>query len=113
MDKAWDGNFRDIPLEHFEKMKSKARTLAEVKISPSDVKANDKNIFIRIGMSGTGVRPNYQVELPNGLVIAINGINHERFGVEEFDKQWVSKAYSIEKLKNMRMFGGVLETENA
>lgn len=113
MDKAWDGNFRDIPLDHFEKMKSKARALAEGKRSPSDVKANDKNTFIRIGMSGTGIRPNYQVELPNGFVIAINGINHEGFGVEEFDKQWVSKAYSIEELNNMRMFGGVLETENA
>ncbi|ASN18099.1 hypothetical protein B7764_23480 (plasmid) [Pantoea ananatis] len=112
MDKVWDGDFRDIPLDHFEKMKLTARTLAEVKRSPSDAKANDKNIFIRIGMSGTGVRPNYQVELPNGFVIAINGINHERFGVEEFDKQWVSKAHSIENLNNMRMFGGVLEAEN-
>lgn len=113
MDKAWDGNFLDIPLVRFEKMKSKARELAEVKRSPSDVKANDKNIFIRIGMSGTGIRPNYQVELPNGFIIAINGINDERFGVEEFDKQRVSKAYSIENLNNMRMFGGVLEAENA
>ena len=113
MEKAWNGNFRDIPLDHFEKMKSKARALAGAKISPSDVKANDKNIFIRIGMSGNGVRPNYQVELPNGFVMAINGINHEKFGVEVFGKQWVSKAYSIEELNNMRMFGGVLETENA
>lgn len=64
-------------------------------------------------MSGTGVRPNYQVELQNGFVMAINGINHEGFGVDEFDKQWVSKAYSIEQLNNMRMFGGVLEAENA
>lgn len=29
------------------------------------------------------------------------------------DKVWVSKAYSIEELNNMRMFGGNLETEIA
>lgn len=40
-------------------------------------------------MSGTGVRPDYQVELSNGRVIAINGINHEAFGVEEFDSYWI------------------------
>lgn len=113
MNKTWDGNFRDIPLDHFEKMKSKARQLAEIKIKPSDEKVKDKNIFIRIGMSGTGVRPNYQVELPNGLVIAINGINHEVFGVEEFDRNWISKPYSIEHLNNMRMFGGSVESEEA
>lgn len=112
MDKAWDGNFRDIPADHFEKMKSTARHLAEITEKKIDIKVNDKNIFIRIGMSGTGVRPNYQVELPNGLVITINGINHESFGVEEFDRHWVSKPYSIEQLNNMRMFGGILEAES-
>lgn len=30
MDKAWDGNFRDIPADHFDKMKSAARHLAEI-----------------------------------------------------------------------------------
>lgn len=64
MDKAWPGNFRDIQLVHLEKMKSKARELAAVKRSPSDVKVNDKNIFIRIGISGSGARPNYHFELP-------------------------------------------------
>lgn len=113
MHKTWDGNFRDIPLDHFEKMKSKARQLADVNKKSPDEKVKDKNIFIRIGMSGTGVRPNYQVELPNGLVVAINGINHEVFGVEEFDKNWISKPYSIEFLNNMRMFGGSVEPDEA
>lgn len=62
-------------------MKSKARLLAELKRSNSDAKDNDRNTFIRIGMSGTGVRPNYLVELLNGIAIAINELNHERFGL--------------------------------
>ncbi|ARB82718.1 MULTISPECIES: hypothetical protein [Yersinia] len=111
MDKAWDGNFRDIPADHFDKMKSTARHLAEITKKTTDGKIKDKDIFIRIGMSGTGVRPNYQVELPDGLVITINGINHESFGVEEFDRHWVSKPYSIEQLNNMRISGGTLEAE--
>lgn len=45
MDKAWGGNFREILLDHFEKMKSKARALAEVQRRPSDAKANDKKHF--------------------------------------------------------------------
>ncbi|UCZ80941.1 hypothetical protein LHL03_07365 [Pectobacterium carotovorum] len=110
MDKLWDGNFKDIPLDHFEKMKSTARDLAERRKTSDDPKVNDKNIFIRIGLSGTGVRPNYQVELPNGRVIAINGINHEEFGVEEFDSYWISRPYSIEQLNTMRIFGGTLES---
>ncbi|WP_421504983.1 hypothetical protein [Erwinia rhapontici] len=110
MDKSWDGNFKDIPLDHFEKMKSAARDLAERRRKSEDPKVNDKNICIRIGMSGTGVRPNYQVELPNGRIIAINGINHEEFGVEQFDSDWISQPYSIDQLNTMRMFGGTLES---
>jgi hypothetical protein len=108
VNKDWDGNFRDIPLDHFEKMKSTARMLAKVKKQPED----DKKIFIRIGLSGTGVRPNYQVELFNSAVTPINGINHEAFGVEEFDRQWVSKRYSIDDLNTMRLFGGILEADD-
>lgn len=110
MDKLWDGNFKDIPLDHFEKMKSAARNLAESNRTPEVPKANDKNIYIRIGMSGTGVRPNYQVELPDGRVTAINGINHEMFGVEEFDSNWISRPYSIDQLNTMRIFGGIIES---
>ena len=109
MDKSWNGNIRDIPLDHFKKMKTAARSFADRRRKPDEEKSNDKNIFIRIGMSGTGIRPNYQVELSNGLVIAINGINHEEFGVEEFDSCWISKPYSIEQLNSMRMFGGTIE----
>ncbi len=107
MRKDWDGNFRDIPLDHFEKMKSAARMLAKVKKQPED----DKKIFLRIGLSGTGVRPNYQVELFNGSITPINGINHEAFGVEEFARQRVSKRYSIDDLNTLRLFGGTLEAD--
>lgn len=110
MDKTWSGNFSDIPLDHFEKMKAAARSLAERRRKVEEAKPNDKNIFIRIGMSGTGIRPNYQVELPNGRVIAVNGINHEEFGVEQFDNYNISRPYSIEQLNSMRMFGGVIES---
>lgn len=108
MNKDWDGNFRDIPLDHFEKMKNAARMLAKVKKQPED----DKKIFIRIGLLGTGVRPNYQIELSNGTVTPINGINHEAFGVEEFARQRVSKRYSVNDLNTMRLFGGVLEADD-
>ncbi len=91
-------------------MKSAARELADKRRKPDDPKVNDRNIFIRIGMSGTGVRPNYQVELPNGRVIAINGINHEEFGVEEFDSYWISRPYSVDQLNTIRMSGGTIES---
>lgn len=110
MDKSWDGNFKAIPLDHFEKMKSAARDLAERHRPPADPKVNDKHIYIRIGMSGTGIRPNYQVELPDGHVIAINGINHHEFGVEEFDNYRISQPYSIDQLNTMRIFGGTIES---
>ena len=110
MDKFWDGTFKDIPLDRFEKMKSAARDLAECRKTSDDPKVNDKNICIRIGLSGTGVRPNYQIELPKGRVIAINGINHEEFGVEAFDSYRISRPYSIEQLNAMRIFGETLES---
>jgi len=108
MDKLWDGNFKDIPLDHFEKMKSTARDLGERRKTSDDPKVNDKNIFIRIGLSGTAVRPNNQVELPNGRMITVNGIRHEEFGVEEFDSYWISRPYNIEQLNTMRIFGGTI-----
>lgn len=110
MSKAWDGNFKDIPLDHFEKMKAAARELDEKWRQSTDAKTRDKNIFICIGMTGTGIRPNYQVELPGARIFTINGINHEEFGVEEFNKNLVSRPYSIEQLNSMRIVGGYLES---
>lgn len=99
MDKKWGGDVLDIPFAHFEKMISTARDLTERRSMFADTKVNGENIFLRIGMSGNGIRPNYQVEFSNGLAIAINGVNHEEFDIEEFDRCRISKPYSIDQLK--------------
>ncbi|AUY24530.1 MAG: hypothetical protein E6X23_02195 [Mixta calida] len=68
---------------------------------------------VRIGMTGEGIRPNYQLITDKNSLIAINGINHQPFSrVSEFDEKRISKAYSIEQLINMRVWGGFVEAEN-
>jgi len=45
-----------------------------------------KAVSVRIGMTGEGIRPNYQILDDEANEIAINGINHQPFiRVSEFD----------------------------
>ncbi|WBV22945.1 hypothetical protein [Pantoea piersonii] len=68
---------------------------------------------VRIGMTGEGIRPNYQLIDGNSNEIAINGINHQPFTrVSEFDRGRISKAYKIKDIANMRVWGGFVEPED-
>ena len=67
---------------------------------------------VRIGMTGEGIRPNYQLIDDEGNVIAINGINHQPFTrISEFDEGRISKAYRIDEIVRMRVWGGFIEPE--
>lgn len=67
--------------------------------------------LVRIGMTGEGIRPNYQLIADMGNEIAINGINHQPFTrVSEFDEGRISKVYRIEEIVRMRVWGGFIET---
>lgn len=69
---------------------------------------------VRIGMTGEGIRPNYQLIDDKSNEIAINGINHQPFmRVSEFERGRISKAYKIEEIIRMRVWGGFIELEDA
>jgi hypothetical protein len=38
---------------------------------------HDKNVVVRFGLGGEGIRPNYQLEGPAGKVLAITAVSHE------------------------------------
>lgn len=55
---------------------------------------------VQFGETGTGVKPNYQVTYPNGLVRAINGSSHDPFvRANEFDSTRISNTFSSQQVK--------------
>lgn len=55
---------------------------------------------VQFGETGTGVKPNYQVTYPNGLVRAINGSSHDPFvRADEFDSTRISNTFSSQQVK--------------
>jgi hypothetical protein len=56
---------------------------------------------VQFGETGTGVKPNYQVTYPNGLIRAINGSSHDPFvRADEFDSTRISSAFSLQQVKH-------------
>lgn len=50
---------------------------------------------VRLGETGEGVQPNYQVTFPNGVCRTIRGSSHEAFDqAEEFDSNKISEPFS-------------------
>ncbi len=79
--KVWDGNIATLP-------KSYIQVLLGM-LSKNDV------VAVRIGLTGKGIQPNYQLVHPNGSVTAMNGSNHKKFErVDEFDDSRISEPFT-------------------
>ncbi|QIY10189.1 hypothetical protein FOC33_15525 [Plesiomonas shigelloides] len=53
----------------------------------------------QFGRLGKGIKPNYQVTFPNGIVRCFRGINHEDAGREGFEEQNISQPFSLADVK--------------
>ncbi|WP_064553946.1 hypothetical protein [Buttiauxella noackiae] len=77
-DNTWDGNVATLPKDYVQ-------TLLGM-LDKNDVLA------VRLGLTGKGIRPNYQLIHIDNSVTAMNGANHKKFeNVEEFDISRISE----------------------
>ncbi|MFG3452553.1 hypothetical protein [Stutzerimonas stutzeri] len=61
---------------------------------------NDEHATVRLGTTGQGIKPNYQVTLPGMEPRVFNGLNHERYvGADEFDDSNLSDAFDFSKIR--------------
>ncbi len=55
---------------------------------------------VRLGETGTGVQPNYQVTFPNGVTRALRGSSHEAFEqTEVFDDTKISQPFNLAQVR--------------
>jgi len=51
---------------------------------------------VRFGQTGQGIAPNYQVTLPNGVILTYRGLSHKRFEeAAEFDISNISEPFDL------------------
>ena len=56
--------------------------------------------IVRLGETGVGVQPNYQVTFPNGVTRALRGSSHEAFEqTEEFDIDRISQPFTLAQVR--------------
>jgi hypothetical protein len=56
---------------------------------------------VRLGETGQGVQPNYQVTFPNGLVRTLRGSSHKAFDqTEEFNATRISEPFTLAQVRN-------------
>lgn len=55
---------------------------------------------VRLGETGEGVQPNYQVVFPNGIARTLRGSSHKTFEqAEEFDNNRISESFTLEQVR--------------
>lgn len=60
-----------------------------------------KESTVRLGITGEGIQPNYQVIFENGIIRTINGANHAEFTrTDEFDETKLSEPFTYEDILN-------------
>jgi hypothetical protein len=56
---------------------------------------------VRLGETGQGVQPNYQVTFPNGVVRTLRGSSHKAFEqADEFDATRISEPFTLAQVRN-------------
>ncbi len=56
---------------------------------------------VRFGLTGTGARPNYEVEFPNGRRLAYGGLSHEQdTRADTFHEKRISQAFSRQQISD-------------
>lgn len=62
---------------------------------------NYEESVVRLGETGQGIQPNYQVTFPNGHVNTLRGASHELFEqAEEFDATRISKPFTLAQVRS-------------
>ena len=62
---------------------------------------NDERATVRLGTTGQGIKPNYQVTLPGMGPRVFNGLNHEKYvGADKFDHSNLSDPFNYSKIRN-------------
>jgi hypothetical protein len=57
---------------------------------------NDEHATVKLGETGQGIQPNYQVTFSNGVINPYRGSTHKRFEpAKMFDSQKLSAAFSL------------------
>lgn len=55
---------------------------------------------VRLGQTGEGVQPNYQVTFPNGVTRTLRGSSHKSFDqAEEFDSDRISEPFNLAQVQ--------------
>lgn len=60
---------------------------------------------IKFGLTGKGIRPNYQIINIDGSVMAMRGDTHTEFDIDEFDESRISECYTKDDILKIRIFG--------
>lgn len=61
---------------------------------------NDERATVRLGTTGQGIKPNYQVTLPGKEPRVFNGLNHQRYvGADIFDNSNLSDAFDFSEIR--------------
>lgn len=56
--------------------------------------------FVRLGETGQGVQPNYQVTFPNGVTRTLRGSSHEAFEqADAFNEDRISRPFSLAQIQ--------------
>lgn len=56
---------------------------------------------VRLGETGTGVQPNYQVTFPNGNVLTFRGSSHDSFEqADAFNDSRISQSFTLKQVQN-------------
>lgn len=90
--KNWNGNISSLPSEFVEK-------LLEM-LSRPDV------IAVRLGITGKGIQPNYQLIHVDRSVTTMNGANHQKFdGVDVFEESNITEPLTRCDITKMLLSG--------
>lgn len=60
----------------------------------------EEGATVRLGNTGQGIKPNYQVRFPNTVSISFSGLSHERFhGPATFEEKNLSEPFSYSTIR--------------
>ncbi|KXJ32922.1 hypothetical protein [Pseudomonas sp. HUK17] len=63
-------------------------------------KMRKEGATVRFGNTGQGIKPNYQVRLPNTVSISFSGLSHKRFnGPDTFEEKNLSEPFSFSTIR--------------
>lgn len=90
-DEKWNGDVSLLPESYI------------IKILPFLYKK--ETLGIKFGLTGKGIRPNYQVINIDGSVMAMRGDTHSEFDIDKFDESRISECYTLDDILKKRIFG--------